>query len=206
MIAIKQANTEFNPQEQLLKRKHLQESAQLISKNAFPSLSTYFTLISRQQQAQTAINQATLTDRHPHHHHQFIHTRIRWCDRCLASCSISVKMKTHQVLLTCQRPTCRKRFIQPLSTWSRVDQPSESLIKEQPPPTNKKLKTETETSHSPQPTTGNSTSLEKTKSSSSKKSKNRPSRSALNDLLARRKQADEQASSKNNLQNFLTQL
>ncbi|OAV93572.1 hypothetical protein PTTG_03668 [Puccinia triticina 1-1 BBBD Race 1] len=207
MIAIKQTTTttELSPHEQQLKRKHLQDSSQLATKHAFPSLSTYFTLISQQQQ-QPATSQTT-TDHHDHQRRQFALERLRWCDQCLASCSVTVKMNTHQVLIRCQRPTCRKLVIEPLSTWS-YEQTSE-IHRPTATTDTKKAKSEPANRLTPAPSSTSAAATDKLKPA--KKSKNRPSRSALNDLLKLRKQADQQqqqsgSNAKNNLQSFLTQL
>lgn len=113
IIAVKQTSMadQLTQHEKQLKQKHLKASSELISKKSHPALSTYFALINHQQQPTGTTNHL------PHSQHEAINKKLRWCDQCLASCSIKIKLKTQQVVLTCQRPSCQRLTIEPLSTW-----------------------------------------------------------------------------------------
>jgi hypothetical protein len=90
--------------------------------------------------------------------------------------------------------------LQNLMIWPSLDKSAENLTSRQPPTSNK-LQDKIESKESTK-----ETSTSSKRPSSSKKSKAKSSRSALNDLLARQKQSNEQSASTNNLHNFLTQL
>ncbi|KAH9454889.1 hypothetical protein Pst134EA_022381 [Puccinia striiformis f. sp. tritici] len=220
-------------EDQQLKLRHLSKSTQLLSTNpTYDSLSTYYSLITHQQQQRT-----------PNHHSKAIH---KWCDACLASCSIKINLKTHQVAVTCQRPTCQKLVFVPLDTWNRstIEQ---SIPKSEPinttttttsidplhstSITSQNLKTSidqlefttTTTTATTAPYTNTNTnpnlpklknSIDKPKANTAstskkpgKKNRNNATKSALTDLLNKKKlKTEHQQSQTNNLHNFLTQL
>lgn len=183
--------------------------------DSLPSLSTWIALINYNHSHYLATRTSNHTN-HPALTQEFRAVRTTWCDSCFASCSIEVDLTAETVCITCRRPHCQKVLTKPLSSWNFSDPSKDPTFQNTVPPAKINDDINTAIDNTPSPR-GNDlmknaslaySSSEGTKSRKNR-SKARASRSALTDLLTRRKEAQAGSSEQQgagNLRNFLTQL